>query len=377
MFTAEDERFMRLASEIAEEGRGFTGTNPLVGAVIVKNGEIIGKGAHLRYGEAHAERNALANCKESAEGASMYVTLEPCCHYGKTPPCTEAIIENKISRVVIALKDPNPKVAGGGIKILEDAGISVEVGLLAEECKVQNQVFLHYIKTGTPFVTMKYAMTMDGKIATYSGLSKWITGEEARKKVHLDRFESAAIMVGIGTVLTDDPMLTARVSDGNKAGGNKSNDRDIKTPIRVIADSKLRIPLDCQIMKTAYKVPTIIACCTPCEDKISAIESLGAKVIMVKEKDGHLDLNDLMITLGKLKINSLILEGGGNLNFSALSAGIVNKVQCYIAPKLFGGKDAKTPVEGKGVTKPEEAFKLKTIGITKLGKDYLIESVVI
>lgn len=369
MFTAEDEKYMRLAMDLAEEGRGFTGTNPLVGAVIVKDGRIIGKGAHLKYGEAHAERNAIASLKESAEGATMYVTLEPCCHYGKTPPCTEAIIENKIKKVVIALTDPNPKVAGGGIEILKNEGIDVKVGLLEEECKVQNQIFLHYIKSKLPFVTLKYAMTMDGKIATYKGLSKWITGEKAREQVHIDRGLSAGIMVGIGTVLKDNPLLTCRAGNG-------------KNPVRIIADSNLQIPLDSKLIKTAKEVRTIIATCPPADEsigeKISTLEKLGAEVTLIdKDKNNHLDLRKLMGKLGEMKINSLILEGGGTLNFAALEAGLVNKVQCYIAPKLFGGNQAKTPVEGQGVESPENAVKLKTTGIKKFGEDILIESEVI
>jgi diaminohydroxyphosphoribosylaminopyrimidine deaminase/5-amino-6-(5-phosphoribosylamino)uracil reductase len=246
-----DQEYMDLALELAEKGCGWVNPNPMVGAVIVKDNRIIGQGYHQRYGEFHAERNALASCKEDPRGATLYVTLEPCCHHGKTPPCTEAIIESGIARVVIASPDPNPLVAGEGVRILREHGVQVEEGLLREACDKLNKVFFHFIQTKTPYVVMKYAMTMDGKIATASGLSQWITGEVARSRVHTDRHRYQAIMVGVGTVLADDPLLTCRLPNG-------------RNPIRVICDTHLRTPLDAQVVTTTESAATILATC--CKD---------------------------------------------------------------------------------------------------------------
>ena len=235
---AQDQTFMERAIELAKQGEGWTSPNPMVGAVIVKDGRIIGEGYHERCGELHAERNAIASLRESAEGATIYVTLEPCCHQGRTPPCTEAILEQKIGRVVIGSRDPNPKVAGKGARLLREAGVIVEEDFMREVCDRLNPVFFHYITTKTPYVVLKYAMTADGKIATRTGASKWITGEAARQEVQHMRHRYTGIMVGIGTVLADDPMLNTRIS------GKRS-------PVRIICDSRLRIPLDSQIVKTA------------------------------------------------------------------------------------------------------------------------------
>ena len=340
-----DEAYMKLALELAQKGCGWTAPNPMVGAVIVKNGEIIGSGYHQRYGQLHAERNALAACTQSPQGATLYVTLEPCCHYGKTPPCTEAIIENDISRVVIGSPDPNPLVAGKGVALLRQHGIAVTEGVLREQCDRLNQVFLHYIQHQTPYVVMKYAMTMDGKIATHSGLSKWITGEAARQQVQQDRHRYSAIMVGVGTVLADDPLLTCRLPDS-------------KNPVRVICDTHLRTPLNNQIVQTAKDVPTIIATSCDDEEKLTLYRQANCQICMVPEQKGHLDLRQLMQALGQQKIDSILLEGGGTLNWAALQSGIVHKVQAYIAPKLFGGAEAKSPVEGLGVDTPVQAVRL-------------------
>ena len=258
------EEYMQIAIEEAKKGSGFTSPNPLVGAVLVKDGKIVGKDYHHKYGEFHAERNAILNCKEDLAGASLYVTLEPCCHYGKTPPCTQIIIERGIEKVYIGSYDPNPKVNGGGIKQLKDAGIEVVTEVLKEECDALNPVFFHYIEKKEPYVVLKYAMTADGKIATRTGASKWITGEAARKRVQYSRKIYSGIMVGIGTVLADDPMLTCRLENA-------------KNPVRIICDSSLRIPLDSNIVKTAKEVPTIIACTIPKEDKGNLKKDLTIK----------------------------------------------------------------------------------------------------
>lgn len=356
-----DSDYMRMALDLARRGMGFTSPNPMVGAVIVKDGSVIGQGWHERYGQAHAERNALKNCTEDPAGSTLYVTLEPCCHHGKQPPCTDAILEAGIRRVVVGSGDPNPLVNGKGLQILKDHGIEVIERVLETECDRLNEVFFHYIRTGRPFVVMKYAMTMDGKIATHTGASKWVTGETARKQVAQLRSQYAAIMVGIGTILADDPLLTCRMDGG-------------KDPIRIICDSELRTPLDSRAVSTAKEVPTIIAACRPDRDRIQAFEEKGCSVLIVPEKDGQVNLGQLMDLLGERKIDSILLEGGGTLNWAALESGIVQKVQSYIAPKLFGGQDAKTPVEGAGVADPSQAFRLKNSRITRLGEDFLIES---
>lgn len=359
-----EEAYMRLALELARKGCGHVSPNPMVGAVIVKEGRIIGRGYHQQYGGLHAERNAIADCRESPEGAELYVTLEPCCHWGKTPPCTDAILESGICRVVIGSSDPNPLVAGKGIQILRCHGIAVTENVLKEECDELNEVFLYFIQQKEPFVVMKYAMTMDGKIATSSGLSKWITGEEARRKVHQDRNRYAAIMVGVGTVLADDPQLTCRLLEG-------------KNPVRIICDTHLRTPLTARVVATATETRTILATCCMEEARRQPYLAAGCDVLLLPEKDGHVDLQALMQELGRQKLDSVLLEGGTSLNWSALQSGIVNKVQAYIAPKLFGGAAAKSPIGGCGVLSPQEAYRLTVPEITLLGEDFLLESQVI
>ena len=356
-----DQNYMLQAIQLAKQGEGWTNPNPMVGEVIVKNGRIIGKGYHKKCGELHAERNAIASLTESAEGATIYVTLEPCCHYGKTPPCTEAIIEQKIKRVVIGSRDPNPKVSGKGIKMLQEAGIEVIEDFMREECDRLNPVFFHYITTKTPYVVMKYAMTLDGKIATKTGASKWITGEAARAEVQHMRHRYMGIMAGIGTVLADDPMLNVRVEGW-------------KSPIRILCDSGLRIPLDGQIVKSAGKYRTIVAYADSenTEAKRKRLHEMGVETICCPDENNQVDLKKLMKYLGEEGIDSILLEGGGTLNDSALRAGIVQEVQAFIAPKLFGGMNSKTPVEGIGVRFPSEAVKLKCTDICQIGEDIRI-----
>ena len=356
-----DQNYMLQAIQMAKQGEGRTNRNPMVGAVIVKNGRIIGKGYHKKCGELHAERNAIASLTESAEGATIYVTLEPCCHYGKTPPCTEAIIEQKIKRVVIGSRDPNPKVSGKGIKMLQEAGIEVIEDFMREECDRLNPVFFHYITTKTPYVVMKYAMTLDGKIATKTGASKWITGEAARAEVQHMRHRYMGIMAGIGTVIADDPMLNVRVEGW-------------KSPIRILCDSGLRIPLDGQIVKSAGKYRTIVAYADSenTEAKRKRLHEMGVETICCPDENNQVDLKKLMKYLGEEGIDSILLEGGGTLNDSALRAGIVQEVQAFIAPKLFGGMNSKTPVEGIGVRFPSEAVKLKCTDICQIGEDIRI-----
>ena len=289
-----DRQYMKMALELAKKGMGFTAPNPMVGAVIVKNGKIIGQGYHRKYGELHAEREALAACTEQPEGASIYVTLEPCCHYGKQPPCVNAILESGIRRVIVGSSDPNPLVAGKGIRILKDHGIEVTENVLKEECDKLNEAFFYYIQNQKPYVVMKYAMTLDGKIAAYTGASRWVTGEASRMHVQKQRLKYTGIMVGVGTVLADDPMLTCRLENS-------------RNPVRIICDSHLRTPLNSKIVKTAATVPTILATSSKEQQKIKNYENLGCKVLHVPEKNGHIDLNRLMELLGDEKIDSILL----------------------------------------------------------------------
>lgn len=366
----QEENYMRYALELAKKGIGYVNPNPLVGAVLVKENQIIGEGYHKKFGGLHAEREAFQNTKESANGATLYVTLEPCCHYGKTPPCTDVIIESGVSKVVIGCSDPNPKVAGKGIEQLKKHGIQVQVGVLRKECEELNRIFFHYIKTKTPYVLMKYAMTLDGKIATVIGESKWITGETAREEVQRTRHQYSAIMVGIGTVIKDDPSLTCRIPNG-------------KNPIRIICDTNLKIPLHSKVVQTAKEVETWIVTCKQerNREKEMVLKEAGCTLLSFspkkQEKEGEnkmgIPLKELMEELGKRGVDSVLLEGGAELNASALKEGIVNRVQAYIAPTLFGGKEGKTPIGGMGVFQVEQGIHLKEVTIKKIGRDYVIE----
>ena len=393
----QDKEYMSRAIELAKKGTGWVNPNPKVGAVIVKDGQIIGEGYHVECGQMHAERCAISSLRDSAEGATMYVTMEPCCHYGKTPPCTEAIIENEISRVIIGSRDPNPKVSGKGAQTLRDAGIEVVEDFMKDECDALNSIFFHYITTNIPYIRLKYAMTADGKIATKTGASRWVTGPEAIHKVHEMRHECMSIMVGVDTVIADDPMLNCRIENG-------------RNPIRIICDSKLRIPGECQLVRTAdeYDSETIVVCAVSgmplgevrfsekapfyMDDynenplaktlgkkfgggdftkKAIKLNERGVRIFNFPGHDGKVDLSLLMEYLGKLDIDSLLLEGGGNLNESALRAGIINEIRIFIAPKVFGGK-AKSPIEGIGVDHPNMAYKFSFDDVERIGSDLMI-----
>lgn len=355
-----DANYMQRAINLAEQGRGWTSPNPLVGCVIVKNGKIVAEGYHEKIGGWHAERNAILNSDTDLSGATAYVTLEPCCHHGRTPPCSDLLIERGIKKVFIGSRDPNPLVSGKGAKQLRAAGIEVVEDFMREECDKLNPIFFHYIQTKRPYVLLKYAMTADGKIATSTGESKWITGEAARTKVQQTRHQYSAIMVGVETVLSDNPMLNARMPNA-------------KQPVRVVCDSQLRTPLDCQLVQTAKEYRTVIA--TVCEDlqKIEQYRPLGVDVMVCKARNKRVDLDDLLQKLGEIQIDSLLIEGGSSLNFSALESGVVNRVHCYIAPKLVGGKQAKTPIGGEGIGGLSQAVKLKLISMEMVGEDILID----
>ena len=363
MVRQEDIEYMRRAIELAERGVGFTNPNPMVGAVIVKGGKVIGEGWHERCGEWHAERNAFKNCTVPAEGATMYVTLEPCCHYGKTPPCTEAIIEHGIARVVVGMEDPNPLVAGKGIALLREAGIEVVCGVEEEALREQNRVFLKYISTKLPWVAMKTAMTLDGKIATRTGDSKWITGAEARAYVHELRHRFMAILVGIGTAVADDPLLSCRIEG-----------RGVRQPIRVVVDSNARLSLDSQLVKTAGEYRTIVAHTrfAP-EERVKALRETGVEMLLCKEKEGLVDVRNLLELLGQSGIDSILLEGGGSLNYTFLSEGLADELYAFIAPKIVGGMNAKTPVEGAGMEKMADAINLELENVLNIGHDVLLK----
>jgi len=351
---------MQQALALARLGVGGVNPNPLVGAVIVKDGQVIGQGYHARYGGPHAEREALAACTEDPRGATIYVTLEPCCHHGKTPPCTDAILESGISTVVIGSPDPNPKVDSGGVAALRAAGVTVIEGVLRADCDALNAVFFHYIRHDTPYVVMKYAMTADGKIATHTGASRWISGEASRAHAQETRNALSAILVGVGTVLADDPLLTCRLPGG-------------RNPVRVVCDSRLSTPLDSQIVRTARDVPTIIACAARRDADIAPYEDAGCKILTLPGSDGRVDLAGLMRPLHAEGIDSVLAEGGAALNYSLLETGLVQRLQVYIAPKIFGGTTAKGPVGGAGIALPDDAVRLGQPTITHVGEDLLLE----
>lgn len=351
---------MKRAIELAKNGTGFVNPNPLVGAVIERDGKILAEGYHARYGELHAERAAIAALKESAKDATIYVTLEPCCHYGKQPPCTEAIIEAGISTVVIGSRDPNPLVAGKGVQVLREAGIQVIEDYMRKECDSLNDVFFHFITRKIPYVVAKYAMTMDGKIATKTGASKWITSEKSRARVQKMRSEYMGIMVGIGTVFADDPLLSVR-------------DETLRSPIRIICDSNMRLPLDSQIVKTAKQYPTILAYANENTEKKEKLIDAGLELIKTdRTEKNEIDLCKLMQLLGERKIDSILLEGGGTLNESAFAAGIIQKAYVFIAPKIFGGAQAKSPVAGIGVDTTDEAYQMALHDMEQIGDDVVL-----
>ncbi len=358
-----DRKFMEHALTLASKARGRTSPNPLVGAVIVRDGEIVGEGYHQKAGDAHAEINALNQAKELAEGATMYVTLEPCCHWGRTPPCTQSVIQAKLGDVFVAMKDPNPRVTSNGIRQLEEAGISVQVGICEKESRQLNEVFIKYIATQSPFVILKSATSLDGKIATASGESQWITSEASRLKGHEVRSQVDAILVGVGTVLQDNPSLTVRLPE-----------RQNEDPIRIVVDSRGRTPLGAKIFNSESNASTLIAITEHAPPKkIEALKSAGADVLIVEEQEGRVCLRTLMRELGRKEITSVLIEGGGEINAAALQAGIVDKLMFFIAPKLIGGKDAPGSIGGIGIARLAEALELRDAKIAQIGVDFLIE----
>ena len=357
--------FMRRALDLARRATGRTSPNPLVGAVVVKDGQVIGEGYHRKAGTPHAEVHALNAAGENARGATLYVTLEPCCHWGRTPPCTDALINAGIAEVYIAGVDPNPKVAGKGVRQLEKSGLRVHVGVCEQAAADLNEIYRKYIQTGTPFVILKTAMSLDGKIATVSGESQWITSEASRQHGHQIRDTVDAILVGRGTVERDNPALTTRLQDG-----------DGQDAIRIVLDSHASIPTDARIFNAESEAGVIIAV-TPAApaENVAALQNAGAEFVTVPATDGNqVCFKSLMEILGGREITSVLIEGGGEINASAIAAGIVDKVMCFIAPKIIGGRKAPGPIGGDGCPNLRDVPHLRRIRVTPMpGADFLVE----
>ena len=350
------EVYMDLALDNARAMKGQTDPNPLVGSVIVNDNRIVGVGTHLKAGEPHAEIHALRMAGELAKGGTIYVTLEPCSHHGRTGPCAEAIVKAGIKKAVIATLDPNPLVAGNGVKILKDAGIEVITGVRQAEAWKMNEVFNKFIVEKKPFITLKAGITLDGKVASHSYNSKWITSEEARHDVHHLRNENMAILVGINTALKDNPALTTRIPNG-------------RNPIRVVLDSTLKLPLDYQLVTDNEAETWIFTSRRFDEQKKQQLEEIGIKVFVTKSEE-HVDPVEVVEVLGENGVSSLIIEGGGNVNASFLEHKLIDKVVLYIAPKLIGGKDAPTFLEGAGIELMKDAIELTDTQMLPVGKDF-------
>lgn len=352
-------KIMKRALALARRGIGRTSPNPAVGCVIVRDGEIVGEGWHRKAGTPHAEVHALSRAGELARGADVYVTLEPCSHHGRTPPCAEALINAGVARVFAGMTDPNPLVSGRGLALLRAAGIAVTCGILEERCRQLNEAFVKQVTTGMPFVILKSAMTLDGKTATASGDSKWITCEESRRYVHRLRSRVDAIMVGVGTVLADDPQLTCRMVRG-------------RDPLRVVVDSRLRTPGNAALLHLDSPAKTIIATIERDPEKTAAIQRLGAETLVCDAADGRVDLEDLLRRLGKRGVQSVLLEGGRELVGSAVRKGLVDKFLLFYAPKLVAGDDGFGLCSGRGVARMGDAFMLRTECVRRFSEDILV-----
>lgn len=359
--TNKDEKYMQLALDLAASAKGNTNPNPLVGAVIVKNDIIVGTGLHRKAGEPHAEVHAFRMAGEHAKNATLYVTLEPCSHFGKTPPCANLVKESGVSRVVVAMQDPNPTVAGRGIQLLRDAGIAVEVGVLEQQARRLNERFIHNMLTKRPFVISKFAMTVDGKIATHTGHSKWVTGDAAREDVHHIRHEVDGILVGVGTVIADNPSLTTRLSDGYG-----------KNPTRIIMDSLLRTPLDANMINSE-EAPTILVCSNEVsQEKVDLFTNKGLTVLSIEKNEHGLNIDEMLAKLYEHGITDILLEGGSKVNASFLQQGAIDKYVIYIAPKVLGGNLSLTPFAGYNPSFMNEAWDIEFASFDKVGEDLRI-----
>jgi len=363
--TEQDTRHLKRAIELAELGRGHTRPNPLVGAVIARDDNVLGEGYHAAYGGAHAEVAAIASCEIDPIGATMYVTLEPCCHHGQTPPCTDAIVSAGISRVVVASDDPSDKASGRGLGILRDEGVDVQVvdGALSHTARLLNQPFRKHARTGRPLVLFKSAMSLDGHVATQTGDSKWISGEESRGLVHRWRAELDAVCIGIGTALADDPLLTARGPGAERQ------------PTRVVFDSEVRLPTDSQLVRTAPEVPLVIVHSRAAErSRLEALKAAGANLVVASGGTESERVEDALDKLGANGIQSVLLEGGPRLAGSFLDAGEVDEMRIFVAPIALGGRGARMSVEGEGADSIEHAQQAQSMRVEAIGRDVLIEA---
>lgn len=362
-FSRADEFMMREALSMAARGRGHVSPNPMVGAIVVADGKIKSRGFHEKYGEAHAEVNAIRAAGELARGATLYCTLEPCCHHGKTPPCTKAVIEAGIGRVVIAMKDPNPKVAGKGIDELQAAGIEIVCGVLEREARSLNEYFVTYHELKRPFVTIKWAMTLDGRTGTDSNHSRWISNEASRRYVHELRGWHDAILIGIGTILADDPMLNVRLE--NYTG---------RQPLRVVVDGDLSIPRRARMLREREAGPVILVTTTHAPEAArKSLEEDGHRVVVLDGKRRLIDMRQLLEFLATEKITSVLAEGGRQIHTSLLKLGLVDKVVAYVSPKIIGGAEVRSPVEGLGLMKMDKALVLKKPKWKAFDEDMCVE----
>jgi diaminohydroxyphosphoribosylaminopyrimidine deaminase/5-amino-6-(5-phosphoribosylamino)uracil reductase len=359
-FIMEEERWMRRAIHLAEKGRGRTSPNPMVGAVLVKEGEVIGEGYHVRAGEAHAEILALRKAGEKVKGSTLYLNLEPCTHYGKTPPCAPEVIDAGVKRVIIGMEDPNPLIKGKGIEALKRAGLEVKVGILGKECQRLNEAFCKYILKKEPFIILKIAATLDGKIATRGGDSKWISNEVSRRLVHRFRDQVDGIVVGIGTILKDDPLLTVRIKKG-------------RDPFRIILDSQLRVPEEAKVIENAPSKTIVATTEMAPKDKVERLEKKGARIWILDSKRGRVDLRSCLAKLSEMGMMSLMVEGGSQVYGSFLDEGLVDKLLLFLSPKLIGDSQALGMFSGQGVANLTEAIPLKEFTVRRIGGDLLIE----
>jgi len=356
----DDEYWMKRALRFAEKGRGRTSPNPMVGAVLVKDDKVVGEGYHAKAGESHAEIVALKKAGEKAKGAILYLNLEPCTHYGKTPPCAPQVIEAGVKHVVIGMEDPNPLIEGRGIEFLRRAGLAVQVGILEKECRKLNEAFCKFILEKVPFVILKVALTLDGKIATRDGNSKWISGEASRRFVHRLRDQADGVLIGIGTVLRDNPMLTARIRGG-------------RDPYRIVLDSQLRIPEEAKVIGASPSKSVIATTELAPRDKIEKLEKRGVQILILDSKEGKVNLKSCLSKLGEIGIMNLMVEGGNHVNGSFLDEGLIDKFLFFLSPKLIGDHQALGIFGGRGVLNLQEAIGLKEISTRKIGEDILIE----
>ena len=359
----DDQHFMQMALGLAIKGEGFTSPNPMVGAVVVKDGRVVGSGYHQMVGGPHAEVNAIDAAGKLAKGATLYVTLEPCNHTGRTPPCTRKILEAGIKRVVVSMMDPNEDVAGGGVGLLEQRGIRVTTGVCREQARKLIEAFVKFVRTRRPFVIAKCAATLDGRIATRSGDSKWVTGEKSRQFVHRLRHAVDGILVGINTVRTDNPSLTTRLPDGLG-----------KDPVRIILDTHLSISPEAKLLRQESAADTILVVGKPLmQDKQTALEKNGIRVIQSKLKNGLIDMDALMDRLGAMGLTSLLIEGGSRVLTSAFNAGIVDKVFFFYAPKILGGDDGIPICSGPGPELMSQSITVNNINVRRFGDDVMVE----